>query len=127
MVALAHPESQRRHLRLVTAEEFDRRRQTELAVMRRRAVAVGVVVALLLALGVLLGRGGGEPRALPSHGSSASALPVAERAYVVQPGDTLWHIARVLQPDGDVRPLVAELERARLGAPLRVGERITLP
>jgi nucleoid-associated protein YgaU len=127
MVALAHPESPRRHLRLVTAEEFDRRRRAELAVMRRRALVVGVVVALLLALGLLLGRGGGQPSALPAHGTSDAVLPVADRAYVVQPGDTLWQIARALQPDGDVRPLVAQLQRARHGAPLRVGERITLP
>jgi LysM repeat protein len=130
MVALAHPDSRGRHLRLVTADEVARRRQAELLVMRRRAVVVALVVGLLLALGVLLGRSGGHTVA-SAGGVAASAgtapLPVADRAYVVQPGDTLWHIARALQQDGDVRPLVMQLERVRHGAPLRVGERIALP
>ncbi|HEV7885999.1 MAG TPA: LysM peptidoglycan-binding domain-containing protein [Acidimicrobiales bacterium] len=139
MVALAHQDS-RRHLRLVSADELARRQRGELALMRRRALAVGLVVALLLGLGVLLGRtghaaagaGGADGvgravRSVPSVGVDAATLPVATRAYVVQSGDTLWRIARALQPDGDVRPLVSQLERARHGAPLRVGERIVLP
>ena len=133
MVAIAHQDARTR-LRLVTADEVARRQQAELAVMRRRAVAVGVVVALLLALGMLLGRtsGGAAVPGVPGSGAAAGAaatapLPVAERAYVVQPGDTVWEIARALQPDGDVRPLVSELQRARQGRPLRVGERISLP
>jgi nucleoid-associated protein YgaU len=122
-------------VRLVGVGEVERRRQAELAVLRRRAVAVGVVVALLVALGVLLGRSGGAP-AIPSAAagmgadsadSAAAPLPVADRAYVVQAGDTLWKIARALQPDGDVRPLVSALQRTRHGAPLRVGERVSLP
>lgn len=152
MVALAHSDGRRRHLRLVTPDEAARRRQHELVIMRRRAAAVGLIVALLVGLGVLLGRTSGHAGAVGAAGAvgtfSAEAgsvgsaesggavhggagadtvLPVAERAYVVQSGDTLWRIARALQPEGDVRPLVMELQRARKGAPLRVGERITLP
>jgi LysM repeat protein len=121
MVALAHPD--RRHLRLVDTDESARRRQAELAALRRRAAAVGLAVAVLVALGVLLGRTGHPP----ASGYGAASLPVATRAYVVQPGDTLWGIARALQPTGDVRPLVAQLAKARHGQPLRVGERIALP
>jgi hypothetical protein len=134
MVALAHPQRRGRHLRLVTAEEQVRRRQAELAAVRRRAVAVAVVVALLLALGVLLGRtsqhavvGGAGAAVGRAAGRADAVLPVAQRAYVVQSGDTVWQIARALQPTGDVRPLVTALTRARHGAPLRVGERIVLP
>jgi hypothetical protein len=140
MVAVAHPD-RRPHLRLVTTEEMNRRRRAELAVMRRRAVAVALVVALLMGLGVLLGRsGGGAAGVVGAAGvagasaasggradATAGPLPVADRAYVVQSGDTMWQIARALQPTGDVRPLVMQLQRARHGAPLRVGERITLP
>ena len=48
-------------------------------------------------------------------------------SYVVQPGDTLWGIARSLQPDGDVRPLVGELTRVNGGAELTVGQRLVMP
>jgi LysM repeat protein len=123
MVALVHNE--RRHLRVVDAHEFARKREAELAALRRRAAAVGLAVALLIALGVFLGRTGQTSAATP-RGDTAS-LPVATRAYVVQPGDTLWGIARALQPTGDIRPLVAQLSKARHGQPLRVGERIALP
>lgn len=131
MVAIAHPHTRPR-LRLVTADDIERRRQSDLQIMRRRAVAVGLVVALLLALGMLLGRttgGATVPRggASPDASGATVPLPVAERAYIVQPGDTIWKIARALQPDGDVRPLVSELQRSRQGTPLRIGERISLP
>jgi Tfp pilus assembly protein FimV len=48
---------------------------------------------------------------------------------VVQPGDTLWSIARRLSPEPgtDVRPVVDALAAARDGRPLEVGERIVLP
>ena len=55
-----------------------------------------------------------------------AAVPVAARAYVVQPGDTLWGIARSLQPTGDVRPLVDELSRRVGGAGLQPGQRFSL-
>jgi hypothetical protein len=47
--------------------------------------------------------------------------------YVVRPGDTIWSLARRVQPEGDVRPLVHALSAARHGAPLRAGEHIILP
>lgn len=131
MVAVAHHERPR-HLRLVTDnEEVIRRRQRELAILRRRLVAVALVVGLLVALGLALGRAGSARWAgadgVPGADADASGLPIAQIEYVVQPGDTLWKLARALQPEGDVRPLVQELGRARNGAPLRAGERITLP
>jgi LysM repeat protein len=56
----------------------------------------------------------------PSDHRSASV-------HVVQPGETLWSIARQLQPTGDVRPLVRKL-LASVGSPdLVVGQRVTLP
>jgi hypothetical protein len=45
---------------------------------------------------------------------------------VVEPGDTLWVIARRLQPKGDVRATVDRLVKANGGADLHVGERISL-
>ncbi len=72
--------------------------------------------ALLLAL-VLLTRGGAE--------ASAPARP-----YLVKPGDTLWAIARAeVGPEGDPRPVVAEIRDANHlpGASLIAGETIRLP
>jgi len=140
MVAATYAERPR-HLRLVTAEEFEGRahtvtgsgraagRSADLTYLRRRLVAVGLVVLFLVGLGLALGRASSQ-RAGGFVGSGADAadtLPIAQREYVVQPGDTLWKIARALQPEGDVRPLVYELGKARGGAPLRAGERIVMP
>lgn len=42
---------------------------------------------------------------------NAQPLPVAVTSYTVQPGDTLWTIARRLDPDGDARVGVDRLMR----------------
>jgi len=47
--------------------------------------------------------------------------------YVARPGDTLWSIAYELQPGGDPRPLVAQLEQQLHGAELAAGDRLILP
>src|SRR5437868_3751992 len=98
-------------------------RQASTRVYRRRRLVVGVLVAvLLLAAGALLGRLGGGPLTAPETAPAAAAAPAAapRLIHVVQPGDTLWVIARAMQPTGDVRPLVDKLEAARHGQPLRV-------
>lgn len=116
------------HLRLVAADEREHGPGTDLTYLRRRLVAVGILVVFLIAMGAALGRAASQRAgALGASRDAADVLPIAQREYIVQPGDTLWKIARALQPDGDVRPLVYELGKARGGAPLRVGERITMP
>jgi nucleoid-associated protein YgaU len=92
---------------------------------RRRAVALLVVLsvaaALILSVQALLGSSG--------RGSVAASQAPAERpaAYVVQPGDTFWEIARRLRPHDDPRPLVARMV-AEHGSPVLVaGERLPLP
>jgi LysM repeat protein len=105
------------------------RRQASTRVYRRRRLVVGVLVAvLLLAAGAVLGRLGGGPLTAPETAPAAvtAPAPAPRLIHVVQPGDTLWVIARALQPTGDVRPLVDRLEAARHGQPLRVGEVISL-
>jgi len=47
--------------------------------------------------------------------------------YVARPGDTLWSIASKLEPGGDPRPLVAELEQQLHGAELIPGDPLKLP
>ena len=101
-----------------------RRSCLEARVYRRRRVGAALAVAVsAICLGtVAVGAHGlltGEPpgrHAQPQH-----------VVYVVQPGDTLWAIARRLQPTGDVRPLVARLAAQRHGQPLEVGQSVSLP
>lgn len=93
---------------------------------RRRAVTVLALVTVGLAGVQLLGGSGGRPLSAsgPSH---APMTRVSSTVHIVEPGDTLWSIARELQPEGDVRQLVDDLVAQRDGRPLQVGERITLP
>ncbi|MGV3758849.1 MAG: LysM peptidoglycan-binding domain-containing protein [Actinomycetota bacterium] len=92
---------------------------------RRRLAAAALLVAvvttaLLLANAVLAGSaGGGTPT------SAAGTAPAA--VHVVQPGDTLWSVARDLDPAGDVRLTVDRLVALNGGAPLQVGQRLVLP
>ena len=73
---------------------------------------------------MVLGPVGGGPLSAPRPEPS---VLVSEQVHVVQPGDTLWTIAKSLQPEGDVRRLVHRLAAERHGTPLQVGERIALP
>jgi hypothetical protein len=104
-------------------------------------VAGAILLGVLLAGGWSLGALGGGPltasEARSHEGerttSIAAAQPVSRTTYVVQPGDTLWSIARRLQSPAaaqrgdDVRPLVDALAASRHGRPLEVGETIVLP
>jgi len=83
------------------------------------------LVVLALALGMILG--------LLSFGRQAEAssdpVTVAAEAtvIVVQPGDTLWTIARTMQPEGDHRALVSTLSELTEGDVLQPGQRIVVP
>jgi len=82
------------------------------------------------AVGTLLGAGslaGAEQAGRPAAPAPvAQAQLPAAASYVVQPGETLWSLARRLQPEGDVRPLVARLRVASGGGPIVPGQRIHL-
>lgn len=110
MVAVAH------HPRLALPSDVVYR--------RRRVVVATLVLSVLLGGRVAVDLVGSGPLAAPEP---APPVLVSERSYVVQPGDTLWTIARSLQPTGDVRRLVDRLAAQRHGAALQVGERIVLP
>ncbi|MGC9962946.1 MAG: LysM peptidoglycan-binding domain-containing protein [Acidimicrobiales bacterium] len=66
------------------------------------------------------------------HAHPLAVLPGSVKApggyvYVVRPGDTLWSIATRLDPSGDPRTLVAQLEARVHTDALVPGSRITVP
>lgn len=61
--------------------------------------------------------------------SEGSAPRPADATFVVQPGDTLWSVARQLRPDADPRATILEIEQANglVDSALRPGQRLVLP
>lgn len=119
------PRSPRPHLRVLEGGRAPARQQQAAIYRRRRAVALVLLVAvvatlLLLASAVLAGSaGGGTPS--PAAGTTSGQV------HVVQPGETLWSIARQLDPSGDVRLTVDQLAELNGSAPLVAGQRLVLP
>jgi nucleoid-associated protein YgaU len=133
MAAIAYPvpAERRPHLVLVPPYEGPTRRVlSRRSTLRRRRLAVlAAMVLLALALQFAVHTasawlGGGSLAA--SEPRSAAAAPAAA-VYVVQPGDTLWTLARRSHPAGDLRPVVGRLAAALGDRPLRAGQRIVLP
>lgn len=82
-----------------TAIDADRS-PTHATFVRRRLVAVGVLLALAFVLTVMIGRVGAE---------AELADPVAGHV-VLEPGQTLWDVAVATAPQGvDVREQLADL------------------
>ena len=123
-------------LRLLPAPRPGCRRRPTPAVYRRRRLAVGlllgvIVAAVLLVTGPVLrasvGALGGSPLAPSGAPAVRDLRPVAAQTYVVQPGDTFWSLARRMQPSGDIRPLVDRLVALHHGATLQPGDRVAVP
>lgn len=107
------------------------RRAPRRAAPRRAPVTVAIVLAFALGMvaGIAAPRafGAGPGRNRGTTGAAAlGAHEAAGATYVVRPGDTLWAIARRIQPAGDVRPLVARLARANGGPAIVPGQRLVL-
>jgi LysM domain len=103
------------------AQVFRRRRIVALA-----ALAVGVVGAIVLWRAALAGPGG-APLSTTGSASVLPMRPIAAQVYVVQPGDTLWSIARSAGVVGDLRPVVDRLAAQVGHGPLLPGQRLVLP
>lgn len=148
--AVGHPSQPALRVIPGGSEAVLRRRQPR-AVYRRRRLAVGLALVLLVILGGLAAVGAAEllrgAGARPAPGTvdpasvtAGSGSPVdgsatvgatrvgvpSARVHVVAPGDTLWSIASRLDPGGDPRPLVDALADRVGGPELRVGQRIPL-
>ena len=94
---------------------------------RRRAVAALLVVTVVIAVAALVDWIGEGLAAVRRPPYSTPLVRVSHHVHVVRPGETLWSIARTIQPRGDVRPVLDRMAEARGGAPLRAGERVVLP
>jgi hypothetical protein len=51
---------------------------------------------------------------------------MSRHVYVVQPHDTIWSIARKLDPSGDPRAMVDRIVSLNGGAALQPGQRLRL-
>jgi hypothetical protein len=81
---------------------------------------------MLAALALPWSGTGGHPLATPGPALAGARL-THHSPYVVGAGDTLWSIARRVDPTGDARPTVEKLA-AQVGGDVVVpGERLVLP
>jgi hypothetical protein len=81
-----------------------------------RALAIVLVVAVFLLVAPGLARGDGPDR------------PAPRVTYVVEPGDTLWSIARRVAPGRDPRPVVDGLIEANdVRGGLQAGQELSVP
>ena len=86
---------------------------------RGRAVVLLVLVSVAL-VAFSLGR-------VSTAAGSGAAAPPERETVVVQPGETLWSIARRVAPGADPRVTVARLRDLNdLDGPLQAGQRLTL-
>jgi hypothetical protein len=96
--------------------EIGRMRLTRRGLALVRALAIVLVVAMFLLIAPGLARGDGPDR------------PAPRVTYVVEPGDTLWSIARRVAPDQDPRPVVDGLIAANdLRGGLQAGQELSIP
>ncbi len=94
------------------------RRTSPTTFRRRRIVAAVLAAGVVVVAGQAGGALGGSPLAAPERRPTASSV----QTVVVQPGDTLWAIARRLAPGEDPRPLVDQLAAAHGSGPLLPGQ-----
>jgi LysM domain len=83
-------------------------------------ITLSAVVALAVA-GLLISRTGGTATERPE--------PVGQRSIVVQPGQTLWSIAKDVAPGRDIREVIYEIRRINGldSAMVRSGQTLELP
>ena len=94
------------------------------------SLVIGLLLVAAVALGaVAVGRGalaGLAPAPPGAPGAAVSSGRGPAVTVVVQAGDSLWSIARRIQPSGDVRSLVDRLVAANGSAVVQPGTRLTV-
>lgn len=92
------------------------------ATYRRRRLGAAVILVALIAAALWA-----LPAPSGTDGSEGVLGDVSAVVVVVEPGDTLWEIARDLQPSGDIRPLVDSMSEIAGRASLQAGQEIRIP
>jgi hypothetical protein len=126
-----HPQVQSQP-RLQLVPELPRPTRLSPAVYRRRRIAVAtLVVAAFLAVAPVATAGLNwawhEANPTPAVSAPVHAAAPMETTWTVRPGDTLWGIARSVQPTGDLRPLLSKLMAQYKNDALQVGDTIAIP
>jgi hypothetical protein len=144
MVAIAHPTphepSLEAHVPAFVGGRTAARSRPSAVYRRRRAVAAVLAAALAIAFAAIGGPlvttafdGGADSSVADSSvAEPTAALHVdvsasGHHVIVVQPGDTLWSIARRLDPEADPRPLVDRLVALNGVVAVAPGQRLVLP
>jgi Tfp pilus assembly protein FimV len=89
---------------------------------RGRLIVVLTMMALLVAVGLVLGHGSSQAA---GRGNAAAT----SRTLTVRPGETLWSVAARIAPHSDPRLVVADIEsRNHLdGVEVRAGQQLRVP
>ncbi len=100
------------------------------ALDRAALALVGLAGAMfMMVIGVRLAQG--EPPASFETVPTALEIPpvveTGDRLVTVEIGQNLWDIARSIQPEGDVRPLVDSLAQRNGGSAVAVGQQVIVP
>lgn len=99
--------------------------------MHVAGAVVAVLAAMLLALaignGALAGLVPAPASAAAATSSSSTDSGALGTQVTVEAGDTLWSIARRVQPTGDIRPLVDQLVATYGTTPLQPGQELSVP
>jgi hypothetical protein len=88
---------------------------------RGRVVVLALALLAVLAIGFVLASG--------AVGTGEAGTPEPTRVVTVGSGDTLWELAADLADDGDVRAMVARIEKlnALESGMLTAGQRLVVP
>jgi LysM repeat protein len=95
---------------------------SRLRLTRRGRMMLLALSALILLAAVSVGRTGSQAATATDYGPSLQQT-------TVQPGDTLWTVAKRIAPQNDPREVVAQIRRVNhlQSSSLRVGQQLLLP
>jgi hypothetical protein len=96
---------------------------------RRRLITLTCITLAIVLAPVLFGVVGtiqGSETSTITPAVAAPGAAAAANSYVVQPGDTLWSVAKKVAPGHDVRATVDRLVSLNGSAALRVGQRLRI-